>query len=65
MALAKHLTVEIQNRETHQLFQCLHRGTPINVQMAHSVNNGFLLCCNVPDTVVVQLNYSLLYRIFN
>ena len=27
MALAKHLTEEIQSRETHQLFQCLHRET--------------------------------------
>lgn len=65
VVLAKHLTEEIQNRKTYQLFQCLQRETPINVKMALSVNNGFLLYCNVPDTVVVQLNYSLLQGSFN
>ena len=65
MGLAKHLAEEIQNRETHQLFQCLHRETPINVKMALSVDNGFLLYRNVPDTVVIRLNFSLSQGIFN
>ena len=65
MALAKHLTEEIQSRETHQLFQCLNRETPINVKMVFSVGNGFLLYCNIPDRVVVWLNDSLLQGIFN
>lgn len=67
ITLAKHLTEETQNRETYQLVQCLLRETPINVKLALSVNNGFLLYCSVPDidTVVVQLNYSLLQGIFN
>lgn len=42
---------------------CVYRETPINVKLVLSVNNGFLLYCNVPDTVVVQLNYRLLQRI--
>lgn len=42
---------------------CLYRETPINVKLLLSVNNGFLLYCNVPDTV--GFNYWLLQGIFS
>lgn len=54
---------EIPNREACHLFQCLHRGTPMNV--TGTPVGTALLCCWVPDRAVVLLNYLRVQGTFN